>query len=985
MIDYQRIVEFLRDFRATPGQPVTDEVRRYATEYAERCAQANERLRQCSVFLQQGLRSEAIHLADESPNLLELVAALDLPDSQVWAEFCNQNDLPSPPPLQIDRANRLNDAYGLEQPVEHLLRQHRRLALGRAPVKDRLALMRQIAATDTASGFWEKDIRIFERARHKELKLAFTAAVDGKDAAALAVLSAEVLKTPWQEPPGQDLYSAAQGADNHMRLLDAGAKLNDILPRLRAAFAAREHAQCQNLVQQIFKIAEDAKDLGLSNDTAGELKPIINWIRQEDELLANRQAADVCEKQLRGLLDADAPDKDLEAAYEKLRGFDELIPPDLTDRYQHTLRHRQRAASRKQMLLLAAVAAVLILAAGVGYMVIQRGNAEGWAKKIHQAAAARDVKLAQQLISEQERRAPQFNNLPNVAAAKQEAVQLQRDFESDSQTLAQAMDQLAQNISAAQQMVAKHDARIEELLWASQRADQAGQQTPAPEPLAWVDTAGKLPVAIKQIQDLARQLHDKANQTALTQANAVADRIDKISVGPTAQGVQGAIQGTDALVAEIDALRRISGLEKNAGDAIAALSDHLATKRAELAKGLDRAQRLLALDHRISSVDAWKKELQSYVDAFPDAPASADFKRAIAAGDSFAAIEAMQAMEDSWSGKFDAISEAAARDRLDKIKAYVTAHPRSVYQKAIDAYTAYLSQAADALALKSSWQQAFHELLSNPLISDLKYVTDSQNRRYLVLGDIQLKIQRANDIVKVSFDAINPADLTHRKPITLSEPVKLASDTPELMPHAKYAEILSGQLKNIGTGNWDTFGITLIDQLAHNQDMDPVVRAILLQQALKTTVQVSGWGVGSMYDQAIRDLARQEVENIIWYDDARPVPPMTITALKQIIDSLPKPDAVIKALKDTRDGIFKDVTCRYTHIGILMKDESGAWAVYPIMADAGSTAWTAGPMPEAADQPASLVQVAHYQDGKFLVDDAVANTLPQGAVVFIGR
>lgn len=56
MTDYQRTIEFLRDFRAAPGQRITDDVRRCASEYADLCAKANDRLRQCSLFLQQGLR-----------------------------------------------------------------------------------------------------------------------------------------------------------------------------------------------------------------------------------------------------------------------------------------------------------------------------------------------------------------------------------------------------------------------------------------------------------------------------------------------------------------------------------------------------------------------------------------------------------------------------------------------------------------------------------------------------------------------------------------------------------------------------------------------------------------------------------------------------------------------------------------------------------------------------------------------------------------
>src|SRR4051812_31839044 len=115
MSDYKRIVEYLRDIRMAPVTNVTDELRQYATDFAELCRQANDRLRQCSVFLQQGLRSEAIHLADEPPNLLDLVSALDLPDAQAWAELCQQFDMPAPPPLQMDRAAQLNEAYGQDQ------------------------------------------------------------------------------------------------------------------------------------------------------------------------------------------------------------------------------------------------------------------------------------------------------------------------------------------------------------------------------------------------------------------------------------------------------------------------------------------------------------------------------------------------------------------------------------------------------------------------------------------------------------------------------------------------------------------------------------------------------------------------------------------------------------------------------------------------------------------------------------------------------
>ncbi len=178
MSDFTRVVEFLRDIRQGPLQSVNDEMVQLAADYAQLCVQANERLRQCSTFLQQGLRTEAIHLAEESPNLLDFVAALDLPDQGAWAEFCQNNGMAIPPPLQLERAAQLNEAYAQDQPLEHLMAHHRLLALGRAPIRERLETLRKIAEVDTAgSGAWEKDIRIFEKARLKELPAAFHRAV----------------------------------------------------------------------------------------------------------------------------------------------------------------------------------------------------------------------------------------------------------------------------------------------------------------------------------------------------------------------------------------------------------------------------------------------------------------------------------------------------------------------------------------------------------------------------------------------------------------------------------------------------------------------------------------------------------------------------------------------------------------------------------------------------------------------------------------
>ena len=224
MADYQRVVEFLRDLRQSgggaAGLQVTDQVVRAAETFAQACVEANERLRQCSAFLQQGLRTEAIHLAEQTPNLLDMVAALDLPDPETWAEFCQNNGLAVPPALQMERATQLNEAYAHGAGMEELLAKHRRLALARGAVRDRLAVLRQIAAAEGGNGVWEKDVRLFEKARLKELPAAFHAAMKGRDEGTIRDLMEEVHGAPWVEAVPADLAAAVSEADARFRRAD---------------------------------------------------------------------------------------------------------------------------------------------------------------------------------------------------------------------------------------------------------------------------------------------------------------------------------------------------------------------------------------------------------------------------------------------------------------------------------------------------------------------------------------------------------------------------------------------------------------------------------------------------------------------------------------------------------------------------------------------------------------------------------------------
>src|SRR5437868_150507 len=102
MLDYQHIVDDVRSSMFTSSVEGLDFLISAAADYSVACDEVNERLRKCGGLLRQGLRSEAIQLADVEPNLLDVVAVLDFMERRQWEEVIVHYGVAPPPPIMFD-------------------------------------------------------------------------------------------------------------------------------------------------------------------------------------------------------------------------------------------------------------------------------------------------------------------------------------------------------------------------------------------------------------------------------------------------------------------------------------------------------------------------------------------------------------------------------------------------------------------------------------------------------------------------------------------------------------------------------------------------------------------------------------------------------------------------------------------------------------------------------------------------------------------
>src|SRR5262245_42538715 len=148
MSDIRRTIELIRASLHSADLTVTGELREAADVYAEACKQANDRLLRCEEMLRQGLREEALRQAELDPDLLQLTDDLNFPERDLWDERLLLNDLNVPSSLNLRAAELLGRAYAEKAPLAELLKQHRLLALARAPLRERVGIVRLLAQAE---------------------------------------------------------------------------------------------------------------------------------------------------------------------------------------------------------------------------------------------------------------------------------------------------------------------------------------------------------------------------------------------------------------------------------------------------------------------------------------------------------------------------------------------------------------------------------------------------------------------------------------------------------------------------------------------------------------------------------------------------------------------------------------------------------------------------------------------------------------------
>lgn len=963
MPEAQEIIGQVRDALAARDQSATPELRDLATAYAELCRSANDRIRRCCQLLRQGLKTEAVNLAEADPNLLDQLTMLDFPQRGDWQQWCAQYGFPEAPPLDMESAGVINEAYAAMQPIEVLLAKHRRLALALAPLPLRLVVMREIAKVDKTAQFWADDIRTFETARLEEIRRQWVAAAPADRQLPLQ-LHSELANGQWSVPIPGDLLRAVKTRAEKIQSENIQKRMQPLLAALDTAYSAMEEQQSRELLGQCQEVLGNSTP---AEDVKERMAAVQAWLEGLDKARAEHAEFEKACAGLQQAIDNARATDEIRQAYQATTRFTEPLPMELENRYQACLARREReAARRRRMIYFGAAAAALVVLVAIGiftFVSIRNHEAAGWAGVLQAAdrnvVQRGDLADGQKVLAMVAAAPADVRQAPAVAAGAAElrhAVAAEKVREASFRRLYTRAQGLG--VGSARAL-------------AAMKAAQAIARRPA-EKAAVTAWFAKQRLYAQSQQARRDAAFNKAAAVLFKQIN---DELSKVAIADHPAAARRALR---ALTGKAGTLRSTRGITLSLYQAeVTSLQAMLRRRRTALLNAISDDVDYQKILVPPASVSSYVAAVQAYVKAHPDGRfiRRVDVLAGQAAGDQ--AVDAWSNMVQGWGGRILNPHRAEVAARIAAIGKYRAAFPGSPLDATAMNYQAYLAGGLAATAAGGPWRGPLSHVLHNRLLRRLDELSATNGRVYFVRPNTRVAVGRMGSIKAYQFKAVLSADYSQRL-VVLPVGVSLKSEQPKPSPQRVLVRWCVRAIGNMNFGQWNTMGLKIMRRLEASP-ISPVLKGILVSDLIILDKPLLSPRDARQFADAAGRLNNLNLENINWLNPKKPPPGRVVRGVAKALARLPDAKALMADIAGTRDSLARRVNFSPESLGVFT-DGPGKPAVACTAAPRdGSIAWVVA----GSGGAARLERFGRFTAGHWHWSAEDDRTVANGSLVFI--
>ena len=901
----RELCDRIREVALNPQCAEADELDRLATEYAEHAREANRRLGRCSEWLRLGLRSEAIHDAEQAPDLLETVSALGLGSHMpAWKELCELNNVTLAPETNWAAAAELNTAYDTERTMERPLRRHRRAALVHAPLRERIGILRELREQDPDNSVWETSLVEFERARVTIINREARVAMKAERLDRLKQLEAELKSPLWTHlPPGrlvQEVVRARQQVQEHAAI----EQYRELAGEIHDAMSAMNRPTIESLHGRWCEI-DNSTGIAPPADLAEETRRVFEWLQQQrDQEHRDVEYERAC-RQLEEILDEGSTAGEIDRAMADVHRFERGIPDVLLSRARNRLaEHRLDRGRRFRLVAGGLVAVVLIVGGVITWLVRERSRErklDNWVVKIAEAVESEQWDRASRLfgsVPSPHRETPELSGLWQRIAEHTEA---DRDRNVHFVAAIDAVEAAGVDnpnrdaLQRAQQFATteKQTLRVQAM---ADRIAAADAQSQRRRNDAFRQAFGEAQTSFDAIQ---HEIEQALGVSALRQLER-----DLETLGQTLDELLGRDGVSEGLVATGRAFRQgAARLQQDVADR--------ATRRQA------RNTLLSAIESPPRTVETLVSNLSKFAEQFANTHLAGQFRDALRHADAWRSARDWSTVSSSTlqakTVEFATTRRAVVQGFRDEQRPW----PRDRH---LATYLAYLDAAITILDDDERPSMRLRNVLANPIIAELSFTRTADGARvYTRRGEIKPITGGYN--VTEAITAVDDLDA----PRTMLIGPDRAVAEPKIEPSGQmlWAAAVNKVLQDLDARRWDIAYLEVIDMLLAEPDMDEILRFYLAQLLLQKHTRFAWFEDARVTDWLAAATAVDW--QVPWLDPSLE-PPAEVRASRMgaqsMLDRIPLPSELRSELLGRWAAVVDRLQPRRL-AGLIWRDETG--------------------------------------------------------------
>jgi hypothetical protein len=928
---YQYYIDDILGAVYSPETADPDFLRDSAAMYAEACAEVNDRLRNVARLLNRGLRSEAIQLAEQEPNLLETFGLLDFPELPSWRQMLVNWGMAEPPSLLVELAGDLNRAYAEHQPIEALLRRHRLLALARAPLAARIMHLRRLIAADPDNDAWQTDLEALEGARIGQIEGDLKTAIRTNSLPHLTALYMETKNGDWSKPLPNGLAQRIEGYYRRAAAVVARQQLEVLDQQMNDSHMAFDVYRGREIREEWSKVLPVAM-LAADDPLLLNSQPAFAWLADADQYDQKQQQFEVTVAQLERAVDDEVDADVLRRLYNTAQTFDEELPEVLKHRVQQRLATFELAVTRKRRLIIGIVSAMLVLILAVfGYWMVERSRQREIAEAVAGMQQHVDKSDHQAGLDYHDQLPEHLKTDPSVLGLKQKLDQLQQAEEKRKSDFADALERL--NASPREAPDRQALAEAEKLM---KLADE----------LAAVD------VIKAEIAEALLKLKQEQTEAFSAKLKTLREKLQQLELSK---------QSDVEKVSELTALRHDMVITKDdfpqANSGVLAQLDPLIVRvDALIASSKERirqAEWLVRITESVSKDTYWRN-VEQFASQFPNSAMASTISTL---KQEKVLVEGLRAWDALLFNSFDDgryVSAEEAQAILKAGKDLQKRHPNSPLEQFFVDRVEYLESAASRDPEKL---EEIKRLLRDPLIANLYMVTRKSD------GKAFYSRKPPSDVGKdVKVEFISGFDLGTKPRMIPLPDVDFRGEAPQTVC-AKELQVLLAAIPDKG---WESAFCAALQKASDSErKLDPILRMILLQRILETASAGSS-PVAAAFKSYQQTLEQANVDlSVPWMAPDDELAGTERKRAEVLLSNLPPIAEAIQKTASEYRKLIAPYQGGYQWVGWLGPSSEGQWQCFtqPDFQGNGDAFIVC---PEPGGKTAELIRIGKIQSGKLL-------------------